>query len=152
MATSETVLCLWCCKNFVFIQKFHNVGVNYVFTQFTWDRGKRNRSIIASLGTVSLLVWWDVFAFFQSLGMVQESIEDWKMMVRIGAISLANSLKTRGDIPSGPVALLGLRFLSNFSTPSVETIISGIEGIFLETRSGNADMSSSVKTDLNCAL
>ena len=75
------------------------------------------------------------------------------MIDKIGAISLANSFKILGGIPSGPVALFGLRFCKSFSIhaiPLVETVILGIGGNLLGWGSGIESMSSVVNTDLNC--
>ena len=42
--------------------------------------------------------------------------DDRSILVKIGATSLASSLRTGGGMPSGPAALVGFR-LDRFSTP-----------------------------------
>ena len=53
-----------------------------------------------------------------------------------------------GGIPSGPVALFGLRFCKSFSIPLVEMVIFGIGRNLLGWGSGIESMSSVVNTDL----
>ena len=54
---------------------------------------------------------------------------DWKIMVRAGASSSASSLKTRELMPSGPLALYGLRFSMSFFTRCSDILISSIVGM-----------------------
>ena len=61
---------------------------------------------------------------------------------------VAQSLRMRGVIPSGPGAFYGWRSLSSFSTPSVVTLILWSSGVRLPSKSGWSQESSLVKTDL----
>jgi hypothetical protein len=59
-----------------------------------------------------------MFALSQSFGRVSQSTDFWKMFLKQGASSSAHVLRMMFGILSGPMALDGLVFFSNFSTPS----------------------------------
>ncbi len=92
-------------------------------------------------------------ADIQSSGMWPLSRDVWKILiVSIGAISSAYSLKIFPGILSGPVALCGLRFFNNLETPSRPTWISGKSIYGLVPLSGLFERSSFVYTDWNWFL
>ena len=59
------------------------------------------------------------FADFHLLGTVPLSIESWKILVRIGAISAAYSFRNHGGMASGPEALFVFNSDNCFATPSM---------------------------------
>ena len=59
-----------------------------------------------------------MFALSQSFGRVPQSTDFWKMFFKQGASSSAHVLRMMFGILSGPMALDGLVFFSNFSTTS----------------------------------
>ena len=67
-------------------------------------------------------------AVLQSLGISSVSSDFLNIMARIGAISGANSLSTFGLMLSGPAALFGLSFPSNFWIPAQVMSSSGADG------------------------
>ena len=70
----------------------------------------------------------ETLADFQSSGSSPRSMVLWNSVVRIGEISSAMSRSILAGIISGPQALLGLIFFRSFSTPSLVTVISGMDG------------------------
>ena len=73
-------------------------------------------------------------------------------MVRNGSISVAISLRTLAGSKSGPEALLGFSLSRSFTTPSLVTSISGIDGNDVPSRDGMLLLSSLVHVDSYCQL
>ena len=67
-------------------------------------------------------------AVFQSMGIFPWSIHAWKRIENTGDSSVASSFSMKGGIPSGPVALKGLKFFISLQTPSFEMVNDSIEG------------------------
>jgi hypothetical protein len=67
-------------------------------------------------------------AVLQSLGISSVSSDFFNIMVRISAISGARSLSTFGLMLSGPDALYGLSFPSNFWILAQVMLSSGVDG------------------------
>ena len=59
-----------------------------------------------------------MFALSQSFGRVPQSTDFWKMFLKQGTSSSGHVLRMMFGILSGPMALDGFVFFSNFSTPS----------------------------------
>ena len=70
----------------------------------------------------------ETFARSQDEGISPVSKDFWKIIDKAGAISSAATLRIRAGIPSGPVALCGLRSESNLVTPETETVMLGMGG------------------------
>jgi hypothetical protein len=60
------------------------------------------------------------------MGTTPDSRDISKIIVKIGAISVASSLSTLGLISSGPAALFGFKFRRSLAMPSQVMVISGI--------------------------
>ena len=90
-----------------------------------------------------------MMAFFQSDGSCPLSMDIWKMVARVGAISLAVSLRNFVHIPSGPVALCGFRPRRSLATPSVEILSGGRSGWRLSPISGSGLSFSWLNTLVN---
>ena len=86
------------------------------------------------------------FADFHLLGTVPLSIESWKILVRIGAISAANSFRNHGGMASGPEALFVFNSNNCFATPLMVIDRLSIDDILSYPISGIFDKSSWVKT------
>ena len=76
------------------------------------------------------------FADFHLLGTVPLSIESWKILVRIGAISAAYSFRNHGGMASGPEALFVFNSDNCFATPSMVKDRLSIDGILSYPISG----------------
>ena len=89
-------------------------------------------------------------AIFQSFGTLPVFSENWKIILKIGATtSLAMvSFNTLALIPSGPLALFILSWLSNFNMPSVEIATLSMVGWWLGPLFGKSSKISVVKTVL----
>ena len=70
----------------------------------------------------------ETLADFQSSGSSSRSMVLWTRKVIIGEISSAMSHSILAGIILGPHALLGSIFFRSFSTPSLVTLISGMDG------------------------
>ena len=82
------------------------------------------------------------FADFHLLGTVPLSIESWKILVRIGAISAACSFKNHGGMASGPEALMVFNSDNCFAAPLVVIDRLSMAGILSYPISGMFDKSS----------
>ena len=80
-------------------------------------------------------------------GIDPDETDLWKIIVRMGVNSSDNSLKTRGESSSGPMALWTLRPERSFLTPFSVTFIGGNSGNILSPRSGTDCRFSFVKTE-----
>ena len=74
------------------------------------------------------------------------------MMVRNGPIFMVISLRAFAGSKSGPEALLGFSLSRSFTTPSLVTSISGIDGIGVPSGDGMLLLSSFVHVDSYCLL
>ena len=88
----------------------------------------------------------------QSFGTIQVSKLFWKIMVRNSPISVAISLRTLAGSKSGPEALLGFSLSRSFTTPSLVTSVSGIDGNGVPSGDGMLLLSSLVHVDSYCLL
>ena len=70
-------------------------------------------------------------ALRQSSGTIEVVSDLFKIMVRIGPISVENCFKVWGNNLSGPTALCGLRFTNNLITPEVVIVMFGISELLL---------------------
>jgi hypothetical protein len=79
-----------------------------------------------------------ILAVLQSVGTVLVSRDAWYIQVSAGAMMLhvATSLRSRGEIESGPAALCILISESSLWTPLQDMLMSGIDGVELCLRSG----------------
>ena len=68
-----------------------------------------NGTAIGCIGAISFFEYGETFARSQHEGISSVSKDFWKIIDKAGAISLAATLRIRAGIPSGPVALCGLR-------------------------------------------
>ena len=73
-------------------------------------------------------------------------------MVRKDPISMAISLRMLAGSRSGPEALLGLSLSRSFITPSLVTLISGIDGENMPSSDGMLLLPSLVHVDSYCLL
>ena len=106
----------------------HNMGVNDVLKDFTSYGGKGNRTVIGCVGGISFFEYWaDICTQPGCISPVSKDF--WKIIDKAGAISSAATLRIRAGIPSGPVALCGLRSESNLVMPETETVMLGMGGI-----------------------
>jgi len=87
-------------------------------------------------------------ADFHSAGSTPWCKDDWKIRVKIGAISCNSVLRKYAGILSGPVALWGFRMCKRLANPSTETDIWGISRKDESFSFGNDDRSSWVKIDV----
>ena len=93
-----------------------------------------------------------MLAFFQAEGSTPFSYDWIKILVSIGAISAESSFRIRHGIASGPQAFLASIPARSLATPfsSIDSgVIDGCDG---PLSFGIFDLSSLVKTDLNCLL
>ena len=91
----------------------------------------------------------DTLAFSQSHGSNPVSMDFWYILVSPGASCLAHSFNILFGMLSGPEALEGFIFLSNFSIPSDRISRSGIDLLMCFVVFGSVLFSSLVNTDLN---
>ena len=78
-------------------------------------------------------------------------MENWNMVLRPTESSLAQLLRTRFGIESGPTDLEVFKLDSSFSTPLESITISSIFGIVLLDMFGIIESVSFVNTDWNCS-
>ena len=77
-----------------------------------------------------------ILAVLQSVGTVLVSRDAWYIQVSAGAMMLATSLRSHGEIESGPATLCILISESSLWTPLQDMLMSGIDGVELCPRSG----------------
>ena len=75
-----------------------------------------------------------------------------KIIVMMGAISVAHSFSILGLMLSGPAALCCCRFCNSFLTSFSVTFMLCINGVVLFPRSGRGSLSGLVKTEENWRL
>ena len=92
-----------------------------------------------------------ILAVLHSVGTVPVSRDAWYIRIRAGAMLSATSLRSRGEIESGPAALCILSSESSLWTTLKDMLMSGIDGVELCPRSGKL-LSSCVYADLNGVL
>ena len=91
-------------------------------------------------------------AVFHTEGTLPVSSDCWKMILSIGAVRSAWSLRMHVGTLFGPMAFFGFSLWSNLMMPWLDTEILCIWGYGLLPRSGTVDMSSFLKILEYCSL